>query len=591
MAEDGRYVRFDPKMDDANQVVSADHINTLQDTSERTQQGLFKAQDRDFLDKALFLLEHHRGVNGLWLDLFEDTSKINLPKTQNLAYSEVEQGIAFPDGSDLTHGVLYAKPYINQNSTNMKKVMVIASGYIPPGTSVTIEISNNDVDWFELPLSDSELFEMPTTGSKLTLRATMTRTAGVQSPRLDAWALLYYDVKADIIEMPDGTQVVIADPTDPTEYTDVVQIMHHQLMGIGPNDHHPQEHNHDGTDGSGTVDHGDLTGIGEDDHHTKDHQHGEDGVSFVDLQTDVVGTLSSKNLSYQVWTGKPGKTGLYFDPMLDDRLVYVKTPDDESYLFYDLEHDRLSHTITIVQGIAVWEQMVYGEYTSSTGETTVVLQGTHKEMYDATDVMIQNEIDKITAPDAPLGLTVTDPGIGHTLDLSWTLNGELDLAGYNVYYSADGGVSWVLMNTTGVLTSPSYTAVGLTNNVSYLFSVTAVDMLGYESARSVGATGTPTLADTIAPIQVQNAAILSIGGGSIKVSWTNNTEPDLAKYRIYRSYSGAAGTFTAIQSLAAPAASYTESGLTVGNTYFYYVTAVDTNGNESVPSNILSVMA
>ncbi|WP_421021343.1 hypothetical protein, partial [Klebsiella pneumoniae] len=117
----------------------------------------------------------------------------------------------------------------------------------------------------------------------------------------------------------------------------------------------PQEHSHDGSDGSGTVSHKHLTEVGPDDHHPKAHYHGEDGVPYVQLESDVVGTLPVENLSYQVWTGKPGKTGLYFDPQLGDRLVYVKSPDDETYLFYDLQNDRLSHTINIVQGIAVWE--------------------------------------------------------------------------------------------------------------------------------------------------------------------------------------------------------------------------------------------
>lgn len=592
MSQDGRYVRFDPKMNDANQVISAEHVNALQDTSERTQQGLFKAQDRDFLDKALFILEHHRGVNGLWLDLFENVAKIDLPKTQNLVFSEVEQGIVFPDNTGLTQGVLYSRPYLNPNSTNMKKVMVIASGFVPAGASIKIEISNNDVDWFELSLSDSELFEIPTNGAKLTLRATFLRTEGVESPRLDAWALLYYDVKSDIIEMPDGSDIIITDPSDPTDYPDIIKIMHHQLIGIGPNDHHPQEHSHNGSDGSGLVSHSSLTNVGEDDHHSKDHIHGEDGVSPIDLGTgSVIGTLPTENLSYQVWTGKPGKTGLYFDPMLGDRLVYVKSPDDESYLFYDLVNDRLSHTITIRQGIAIWEDMIYGEYINSQGEATVVLQGTDKKMFDATDTTIKNEIDKITAPGSPKGLTASDSGLGGTIELSWVPNTELDLAGYNVYQSTDGGIVWSLLTFNGVISTTSHTVAGLVNGGNYLFSITAVDTLGYESPKSVAVSASPTQADTIAPIQPQNASVSSLGGGDVRIDWTANTEPDLANYYVYRSFSGAAGTFTKVQTVSAPTNSYTEFGLLVGNTYFYYVTAVDTNGNESVPSNILSVMA
>lgn len=591
MPSDGRYVRFDPKMDDANQVISADHVNLLQETSERTQQGIFKAQDRDFLDKALFILEHHSSVNGMWLDMFENTNKIDLPRTSNLVFSQVEQGIVFPDNKEVSEGYLYSKPYVNENQTNLKKVMVIANGWIPNLSSITVEVSNNNVDWFEVPLSDSELFEIPTDGHKLFLRARFLRANTQVSPRLDAWAVYYYDARNDIIEMPDGSEVIIVDPTDPPELPDVINIMHHQLMGIGPDDHHPQKHSHDGTDGSGTVSHKSLTEVGPDDHHPKAHYHGEDGVPYVRLESDVVGTLPVENLSYQVWTGKPGKTGLYFDPNLGDRLVYVKSPDDETYLFYDLQNDRLSHTINIVQGIAVWEQMIYGEYNSSTGETNVVLQGTNKKMFDATDPIIQQEIQKITAPEAPKGLTATDTGTGGTVDLTWSPNKEIDVVGYNVYKSFDKGITWILVNTTGVVSSPYFTVTGLTDGQAVLFSITALDDLGFQSPRSQAVQGIATTKDTIAPDQVKSASIASDPKGNLVIRWTENTDSDLANYYIYRSYSGAVGTFDRIASPVKGTNSYVADGLVSGNTYFFYVTAVDTSGNESVPSIVVSAIA
>lgn len=591
MPSDGRYVRFDPKMDNANQVISADHVNLLQETSERTQQGIFKAQDRDFLDKALFILEHHSSVNGMWLDMFENTNKIDLPRTSNLVFSQVEQGIIFPDNKEVSEGYLYSKPYVNENQTNLKKVMVIANGWIPNLSSITVEVSNNNVDWFEVPLSDSELFEIPTDGHKLFLRARFLRANTQVSPRLDAWAVYYYDARNDIIEMPDGSEVIIVDPTDPPELPDVINIMHHQLMGIGPDDHHPQKHSHDGTDGSGTVSHKSLTEVGPDDHHPKAHYHGEDGVPYVRLESDVVGTLPVENLSYQVWTGKPGKTGLYFDPNLGDRLVYVKSPDDETYLFYDLQNDRLSHTINIVQGIAVWEQMIYGEYNSSTGETNVVLQGTNKKMFDATDPIIQQEIQKITAPEAPKGLTATDTGTGGTVDLTWSPSVELDVVGYNVYKSFDKGITWILVNTTGVVSSPYFTVTGLTDGQAVLFSITALDDLGFQSPRSQAVQGIATTKDTIAPDQVKSASIASDPKGNLVIRWTENTDSDLANYYIYRSYSGAVGTFDRIASPVKGTNSYVADGLVSGNTYFFYVTAVDTSGNESVPSIVVSAIA
>lgn len=587
MAEDGRYVRYVPKVDDANEVISAEHINALQDTSERTQQGIFKSQDRDFLDKALFLLEHNRNVNGLWIDLLEDISKINLTRTVNLTFSEVESGIVFPDDSDgVNEGYLYARSYNNPNNSTMNKVMVIVSAYVPEGTSLTVEVSNNEADWVEVSAVNGELTELPTEGSSLYLRARFARAEGVTaSPRLDAWAMLYYDVKTDIIDMPDGSQVIIKDPTDNSgDLSGIINIMHNQLMGIGPNDHHPQEHAHDGKDGSGLISHSNLIEVGPDDHHPKAHYHGEDGIPYVRLNSDVVGTLPVENLSYQLWTGKPGVTGLYFDANLDDRLTYVKTPDDETYLFYDIPNDRLDHTITIVQGVASWEQMIYG--LNPKGD--VILQGTDKKLYDANDPQIRNEIDKMIAPSAPLDLQIADAGTGTELNLSWLANTELDVIGYNVYKSVDGGINWVRLNLTGVIPTNNFVVTGLTVNVPALYAITAVDTTSYESVRSVAVEGTPTLVDTIAPDAPQNLVLTTLGGGALQLQWDENTEPDLDQYNVYRSYSGAAGTFTVVQSVPVGSPIYVNNGLLVGNTYFYYVTALDLTGNESVPSIIVS---
>lgn len=45
------------------------------------------------------------------------------------------------------------------------------------------------------------------------------------------------------------------------------QISHDRaLTDVSDDDHHPKIHHHDGSDGSGTTDHGDLTGLGDDDH-------------------------------------------------------------------------------------------------------------------------------------------------------------------------------------------------------------------------------------------------------------------------------------------------------------------------------------
>jgi len=68
-------------------------------------------------------------------------------------------------------------------------------------------------------------------------------------------------------------------------------------------------------------------------------------------------------------------------------------------------------------------------------------------------------------------------------------------------------------------------------------------------------------------------------GASVELTWTANTEPDLASYKVYQSFTdGVWGVSTA--TVVAPATTYTIANVLDG-TYWYALTAVDTAGNES----------
>jgi len=77
------------------------------------------------------------------------------------------------------------------------------------------------------------------------------------------------------------------------------------------------------------------------------------------------------------------------------------------------------------------------------------------------------------------------------------------------------------------------------------------------------------------------------GSSSAVLTWNASTGPNIASYRVYQSttsgvYAGASAT------VGAGALTYTAAGLQVGNTYYFRLTAVDTSGNESQPSNKVS---
>jgi hypothetical protein len=72
----------------------------------------------------------------------------------------------------------------------------------------------------------------------------------------------------------------------------------------------------------------------------------------------------------------------------------------------------------------------------------------------------------------------------------------------------------------------------------------------------------------------------------VNLNWNDNTEPDLAGYNVYRA-TAPGGPFTKVNTSLVTTSAYTNTGLTSGTTYYFYVTAVDTTGNESAASAIV----
>jgi hypothetical protein len=124
---------------------------------------------------------------------------------------------------------------------------------------------------------------------------------------------------------------------------------------------------------------------------------------------------------------------------------------------------------------------------------------------------------------------------------------------------------------------------------TYLYSVRTViaeEGSVVESGDSVPAVVTPR---DIYPPAVPQGLLAEVIVGSptnapeVDLSWSINTEPDLAGYRVYRSdQADAGGQLIAPDVLLSP--TYRDMSVQPGHRYWYRVTAVDRSGNESAPS-------
>jgi hypothetical protein len=120
-------------------------------------------------------------------------------------------------------------------------------------------------------------------------------------------------------------------------------------------------------------------------------------------------------------------------------------------------------------------------------QTVTVIQEANKpevqvEGSDTADQFIF--ADDVFPPAIPAGLQAAFSGPGQQpfVDLIWAPNTDLDLAGYNVYRH-EPGTAPVRLNAELVKTS-AYRDTAVVPGKTYLYSISAVDLRGNESARS-----------------------------------------------------------------------------------------------------------
>jgi fibronectin type 3 domain-containing protein len=176
----------------------------------------------------------------------------------------------------------------------------------------------------------------------------------------------------------------------------------------------------------------------------------------------------------------------------------------------------------------------------------------------------------LTIPGAPS--VSASAASSSSITVSWS-----EVTGATRYYiyrssSADGSYTQ-LTNTTSL----SYTNTGLSSGATYYYKVAAYNSAG-TGQQSVAASATTLLAP---PSSVSASAAST---ASITVSWGSVT--GAVEYYIYRS-SSSSGTYTRVTTTpsAITGASYTDTGLSSGATYYYKVAAHNGSGVGAMSSS------
>jgi len=186
-------------------------------------------------------------------------------------------------------------------------------------------------------------------------------------------------------------------------------------------------------------------------------------------------------------------------------------------------------------------------------------------------------------PSAPQNLAA-HPG-NSQVSLSWTApanNGSSPITNYCIYMGASPGAE-TLLATIGNVTT--YNATGLTNGQTYYFMVAA------ENAAGAGpnATGTNAAPRTV-PLAPTGLAA-TYGNAQVSLTWNaplSNGGSPITKYTIYIGISTGAETLLAT---IGNVTTYTVTGLTNGQTYYFTVSATNDAGEGAQSSEALATPA
>lgn len=151
---------------------------------------------------------------------------------------------------------------------------------------------------------------------------------------------------------------------------------------------------------------------------------------------------------------------------------------------------------------------------------------------------------------------------------------------FTVSNAGTGTLSWIAADNAAWLTLSPASGTN-SGTVSASASLTGLAAGAYSSTITVSSTGATS--KTIQVTLTINPATTT--SGSATLIWAGNTENDLAGYKVYRgTQSGVYGTSIEVGNVT----TYQFTNLPPNTTYFFCVTAIDTAGNESLPSSEVS---
>lgn len=171
--------------------------------------------------------------------------------------------------------------------------------------------------------------------------------------------------------------------------------------------------------------------------------------------------------------------------------------------------------------------------------------------------------------------------------VSWSFKEEEDLAGFNVYRAVLKDSNFVQINTNLIpVQQPMFAdSVNAYNGVNYAYYIESVDKSGNKAVSNYGYTA---FLDEIPPAPVRGLEITA-DSLAIVLKWSDNLEPDLRGYRVYRNVDVHSPDYELLTPKPLKTNLFIDSLAKESKQQFFYkVIAMDTSFNKSKSSKIMS---
>jgi surface protein len=237
--------------------------------------------------------------------------------------------------------------------------------------------------------------------------------------------------------------------------------------------------------------------------------------------------------------------------------------------FGDSNHDV--YCLNSTSGALVWI------YTTGANVRSIAVAEGH--VFASSDDQTLYCLPMILLPTAPVNLDAVTGN--HQVELSWdvpVMTYGMNITGYRIFQGTAPG-NEVFVATIG--NSTSYNATGLTNGVTYYFTVVAVNAAGN------GANATEAKATPMTVPGAPTGLVATSGDGQVVLTWTAPSTTGgsaITGYKIYQVMSS--GSEVLVATVDASTLTYTIRGLTNGQKYYFTVCAVNNAGSSSQSTEV-----